>query len=304
MSKSSSSAASSGFARLALLDDRDSLYGGASSSCVASTSSLETTPQDSPLHSPSCASPDALHPRSATLSFAAEVLAAEARALQAATMRLKTDPDTAAGFDAAINVAIQTISDEGKLIWCGVGKSGLIARKLCASALSLGLSSVFLHPTEALHGDLGIVHSKDVVILLSYSGCSSEITALLPHIFARGTPVVAFCGKPSSQLVQQSRAWVDCRMPLLHHNPTAAAIATGGIIANSTHTDKMEGEAWAEVPAPSSTTTLTLALGDALIFTIARELGKGKRDFALNHPNGALGQAMRDQGLLTCAAAG
>ena len=69
---------------------------------------------------------------------------------------------------------------------------GLIARKLCASALSLGIASVFLHPTEALHGDLGIVHSKDTVLLLSYSGESSEITELLPHIINRGTAIIAF----------------------------------------------------------------------------------------------------------------
>ncbi len=178
--------------------------------------------------------------------------------------------------------------------------SGIIARKLCATALSLGISSVYLHPTEALHGDLGLVHQKDVVMLLSYSGGSSEITALLPHIISRGTAVIALCGKKDCDLVKQSQGWIDCRLPS-RQAPHTSAVQSGSKQVQPPNKNLSE-EAWPEVPAPSSTTTLTLAMGDSLIFALAKELGKGKQDFALNHPNGALGKAMREEGLVTLAA--
>lgn len=250
---------------------------------AASSSSLATTPEDSPM----------LRPTQASLLFATQILAEETRALQAAMLRLSNDKDTVEGFTASLHRALCCIENEGKLVWCGVGKSGIIARKLCATALSLGISSVYLHPVEALHGDLGLVHNKDVVMLLSYSGGSSEVTALLPHIISRGAALIALCGNRQSDLVKQSQGWVDCRLS------TEAASKADKASAASRN---MSEEAWSEVPAPSSTTTLTLAMGDALVLALAKELGKGKRDFALNHPNGSLGKAMREEGLQTCGA--
>jgi len=132
-------------------------------------------------------------------------------------------------------------------------------------------------------------------MLLSYSGGSSEVTELMPHIAARGASVIAFCGNPDSNLVKTSVAWVDCRMPAVGDHTSVSPL---------TASKRTEGEAWAEVPAPSSTTTLSLAMGDAMIFALARELGKGKKDFALNHPNGALGKAMREEGYPTAAGGG
>ena len=126
VSSMSSSAMSSAFSRLTSLDDsNESLYGGTSSS--TSLSSPLTTPSEprSPYYSP-----DGLAPSSATLTFAADILAAEALALHAATSRLRNDKETMAAFDNALRVALRSISEEGKLVWCGVGKSGKQA-ELC-----------------------------------------------------------------------------------------------------------------------------------------------------------------------------
>lgn len=301
-------------------------------------------------------------------SLAIDVLRAEARALLAAAERLE-QPSTFTlspgdHFDRAVSVALDALrlrqsSDgrrrrpKGKLVWCGVGKSGLIGRKLHATSLSLGIKSAFLHPIEALHGDLGMVDRKDVVLVLSNSGASSELLALTPHLRARGARMIAVCGRPESELVVQSDAWIDCRLPLLHHftpmappaygsgaptteaTPSSSAFTPGlspsstpdyesDDDASSTSSSSLsesdcssfslrsledrgssketsvapeptaqEPEAWTTVPAPSSSTTLALALGDALLFTLARELGHGKPHFARNHPNGDLGRQLR-----------
>lgn len=305
-------------------------------------------------------------------SLAIDVLRAEARALLAAAERLE-QPSTSTlspgdHFDRAVSVALDALRprqtselrrsrSKGKLVWCGVGKSGLIGRKLHATSLSLGIKSAFLHPIEALHGDLGMVDRKDVALVLSNSGETSELLALTPHLRARGARMIAVCGRPDSQLVEQSDAWIDCRLPLLHHRTPMAPPAYGSTAlrnevtpsssapspglspssasayeydddtssTSSTSSNEsdcssfslrslrsledrgssskdtsavpeptaQEPEAWATVPAPSSSTTLALALGDALLFALAQELGHGKPHFARNHPNGDLGRQLR-----------
>lgn len=288
---------------------------------------------------------------------AVDVLRAEARAILAAAERLSQAtpleelavPPTDS-FDRAVEVALEALRprctadgrrlrrSKAKLVWCGVGKSGLIGQKLHATSLSVGVRSAFLHPIEALHGDLGMVERRDVVIVLSNSGATSEVLALTPHLKARGARIIALCANPDSALALQSDAWVDCRLPLLHHPAPHAppsysspaydpdAVPTPGLTPASSEADgsgsssssacsslllsdepgpkpsveprrcnpnAQEPEAWASVPAPSSSTTLALAMGDALVFSIAQELGYGKAQFALNHPNGDLGRQLR-----------
>lgn len=311
-------------------------------------------------------------PVPAARSLAIEVLRSEARALLAAAERLgdqMEQPSRALpgeSFDRALAIALEVLrprqsSDgkrlrrpKGKLVWCGVGKSGLIGRKLHATCLSLGLKSAFLHPIEALHGDLGIVDRRDAVLVLSNSGATGEVLALTPHLRARGARMIALCGKPDSELAKQSDAWIDCRLPLLHHPTplappayTAPSASTSTSIGTSSPPVRapagddyeydsassvssecssfslrsldepaddptaQEPEAWAAAPAPSSSTTLALAMGDALVFALAEELGHGKTNFALNHPNGELGRQLRlereargAQGLATRSVAG
>jgi arabinose-5-phosphate isomerase len=150
---------------------------------------------------------------------------------------------------------------EGRVIISGVGKSGLIARKIAATFTSTGTPATFLHPVDSLHGDLGRVSSKDVAILLSKSGESDELFDLVAQLERFGVPVIALTGSPTSQLARYASVVLD---------------------ASVTH------EACAETLAPTSSTTVALALGDALAVTLLEEKGFSRDDFAQLHPRGAL----------------
>ena len=175
-------------------------------------------------------------------------------------------------LDASKNItddfvnAIETIlSCKGKLIVTGVGKSGLIGAKIAATFASTGTPSFFLHPTEALHGDLGVISKDDVVLAISYSGESEELSSILPHVKRFETPLIGMTRDRASTLAKYSDSVID-------------------VVVNK--------EACPLDSAPTSSTTLTLALGDALAVCLMRARDFKKSDFASFHPGGALGKKL------------
>ncbi len=155
---------------------------------------------------------------------------------------------------------------KGKVIVTGIGKSGYVARKIASTLASTGTPAHFLHPSEALHGDLGVIDRGDVVIAISNSGESSEVIQLLPYIKMLGVPLIAITNKKDSTLARYSDVH-------LHLN--------------------VEREACPLRLAPTTSSTATLVLGDALAMTLLQLRGFTERDFALRHPAGALGRKLR-----------
>ncbi|MCX6075269.1 MAG: KpsF/GutQ family sugar-phosphate isomerase [Campylobacterales bacterium] len=165
-------------------------------------------------------------------------------------------------FEKAVELIL---SCKGKLIVTGVGKSGLIGAKMAATFASTGTPSFFIHPTEALHGDLGMISKEDAVIAISYSGESEELSSILPHIKRFGTPIIGMTRDSNSTLGKFSDLVIDV---------------------------VVEKEACPLDIAPTSSTTLTLALGDALAVCLMRAKDFKKSDFASFHPGGALGKKL------------
>jgi arabinose-5-phosphate isomerase len=165
-----------------------------------------------------------------------------------------------------INDAVESIRQcGGKLIITGVGKSGLIGAKMAATFASTGTPSFFLHPTEALHGDLGMISSDDVVLAISYSGESRELSAILPHIKRFDIPLIGMTRDTNSTL---------------------------GRFSDIVLSIEVSKEACPLGIAPTSSTTLTLALGDALAICLMHARDFKKEDFASFHPGGALGRQL------------
>lgn len=174
--------------------------------------------------------------------------------------------DAAKNMDDVFEKAVEVIlACHGKLIITGVGKSGLIGAKMAATFASTGTPSFFLHPTEALHGDLGMIGKDDVVIAISYSGESEELGAILPHVKRFNVPLIGMTKNALSTLGRYS----DLVIPVI-----------------------VEKEACPLDIAPTSSTTLTLALGDALAVCLMRARNFQKSDFASFHPGGSLGKKL------------
>jgi len=186
--------------------------------------------------------------------IAKEVLKIEAEALLNAEI---TD-----GFLKALDIIENT---KGKLIITGVGKSGLIGAKMAATFASTGTSSFFLHPTEALHGDLGMIGKDDSVLAISYSGESEELAKILPHIKRFDIPLIGMSRDENSTLGKYSDAFIPT---IIHKEACPLGVA------------------------PTTSTTLTLALGDALAVCMMKKRAFTKEDFASFHPGGALGKAL------------
>jgi len=165
-------------------------------------------------------------------------------------------------FDRAVELILAC---KGKLVVSGVGKSGLIGAKMAATFASTGTPSFFLHPTEALHGDLGMIGKDDVVIAISYSGESEELGSILPHIKRFEVPLIGMTRDENSTLAQYS----DLLIKVV-----------------------VEKEACPLNIAPTSSTTLTLALGDALAVCLMKARNFQKSDFASFHPGGSLGKQL------------
>lgn len=188
---------------------------------------------------------------------AAALLRIEAQALLDAADRLDAD-----AFGEAVKVIAAC---RGKAILTGAGTSGIVARKIAATLTSTGTPATFLHPSDALHGGLGAVDSQDVVIAISNSGETGELLALLPYLRSRNVPVVSIIGSLDSSLADASAVVLDAAAKL---------------------------EACPFNLAPTSSTTVALAMGDALAVTLLQVKGLTPEAFALNHPSGRLGRRL------------
>ena len=189
-------------------------------------------------------------------TIAQETLNIEAQTLLNAAKNINDD----------FNKAVETIlTCKGKLVVSGVGKSGIIGAKMAATFASTGTPSFFLHPTEALHGDLGMIGREDVVLAISYSGESEELSSILPHMKRFGTPLIGMTRERDSTLGRYSDVVIDV---------------------------VVQKEACPLNIAPTSSTTLTLALGDALAVALMKARDFKKSDFASFHPGGALGKKL------------
>lgn len=190
------------------------------------------------------------------ISTAEEVLRIEAQTLLNAAQML----------DETIEKAVELIlKTEGKLIVTGVGKSGLIGAKMAATFASTGTPGFFLHPTEALHGDLGMISKNDTVLAISYSGESEELGSILPHIKRLDIPLIGLTRSAASTLGR----YCDVVIPIT-----------------------IEREACPLDIAPTSSTTLTLAMGDALAVCLMKARRFEHKDFAAFHPGGSLGKRL------------
>ena len=184
------------------------------------------------------------------------VFAVEAEGLAAVADRI----------DGAFSAACKAIlASRGRVVCCGMGKSGHVARKIAATLASTGTPAFYVHPGEAAHGDLGMVTDADIVLALSYSGESDEVLLLLPALKRQGNTVIAMTGRPASTLAREGDIHLDVSVP---------------------------AEACPLALAPTSSTTASLAMGDALAVALLEARGFTADDFARSHPAGALGRRL------------
>jgi len=186
-----------------------------------------------------------------------DLLRMEAEAVAQAAARLD-----AAAVERAIGLLAAC---RGKVVTVGVGKSANIAQKIAATLTSTGSPAVFLHPSDALHGGMGLVTGEDVAVVLSNSGETAEVVELLPYLQHRRTPIIALVGNLQSTLARRADAALDA---------------------------SVDQEACPLNLAPTTSTTVALALGDALAMTLMRVKRLTPEDFALNHPGGRLGKRL------------
>jgi arabinose-5-phosphate isomerase len=190
------------------------------------------------------------------LSLARKVLQTEAAAVLALVDRL----------DEKFARAVMLIREcRGRVIVTGMGKSGIICRKIAATLASTGTPAFFLHPAEAVHGDLGVIQADDVVIAMSYSGETEELRHVLETLKRIGTPLIAMTGDTASTLAQAAEVALDCRV---------------------------SEEACPMNLVPTASTTAALAMGDALAMAVLVEKGFKPEDFASLHPGGKLGKKL------------
>jgi arabinose-5-phosphate isomerase len=178
----------------------------------------------------------------------------------AAVLGLKSRLGDAFGQAVALMLAIP-----GRVVVMGMGKSGHVGRKIAATLASTGTPALFVHPAEASHGDLGMVTAQDLVLMISNSGESQEISAIVPVLKRLGTPLVAMTGNPGSSMAQHANLWLN------------------------TAVDK---EACPLNLAPTASTTAQLAMGDALAVALLDARGFKAEDFARSHPGGSLGRKL------------
>ena len=181
----------------------------------------------------------------------------QAEALLRLARRVEDD-----NFERAVSVVMAA---KGRLIICGVGKSGIIGRKMAATLASTGTPTFFVHPTEAFHGDLGMITPDDVVLLISYSGETEEVLKLIPSLKRQGVVTISMTGKPASTLARNTDVHLDvsCEREVCPHNL-----------------------------APTTSTTTTIATGDALAVALMLKRNFQPQDFARFHPGGSLGKRL------------
>ena len=189
-------------------------------------------------------------------ALARKVLETEAAAILALVDRLD------GRFDCAIDLLLQC---QGRVVLTGIGKSGIICRKIAATLSSTGTPAIFLHPSDAIHGDLGVIQSNDVVVALSNSGEGDELVHLLEAVRRLGARLIAITGGPHSTLAQAADVALDC---------------------------SVAEEACPMNLVPTASTTAALAIGDAMAMTLLVEKGFRQEDFAKVHPGGKLGKRL------------
>jgi arabinose-5-phosphate isomerase len=189
-------------------------------------------------------------------ALARKVLQTEAAAITALIERLDEN------FDRAVKMLYEC---QGRVIVTGMGKSGIICRKIAATLASTGTSAFFLHPAEATHGDLGVIQPSDILLAISHSGETHEVLRLLEAIRRIGARIVAITGNPASTLAQAADVSIDCQV---------------------------SEEACPLNLVPTASTTAALAMGDALCMTLLVEKGFREEDFAKIHPGGKLGKKL------------
>ncbi len=190
------------------------------------------------------------------ISQGRDILNKEAEALKSVAASLGVQ------FAQAVEILLES---RGKVIITGIGKSGHVGRKIAATLASTGTPSFFLHPAEAFHGDLGMISSGDVVLALSFSGESDELIKLIPSIQSGGNPLISITGNSNSTLAKYSTCHIDI------------AINSEACILNL---------------APTTSTTVQLAVGDAISIALMQERGFTATDFAKLHPGGSLGRRL------------
>lgn len=193
----------------------------------------------------------------------AELVRTEAAALESLAARL--EGAMAADFDRAVDLIVRCGEGNGRVVVTGMGKSGIIAQKIAATLSSTGSPALFLHPAEAVHGDLGVLMPGDVVVALSASGETEEILRLLATLKRKGDALVSFCCNLKSTLAGASDVALDC---------------------------SVDREACGLNLAPTASTTAMLALGDALAVAVSLRKGFKAEDFAELHPGGKLGKQL------------
>lgn len=183
----------------------------------------------------------------------------EVEAVQALSKRINTE------FAKACAILLQCINSKGRIVVMGMGKSGHIGRKIAATLASTGSPAIFVHPAEASHGDLGMITENDVLLAISNSGESEEILCILPLIKRLGVPLISMTGNERSTLAQCASVHLD-----IHVEKEACALGL----------------------APTSSTTVTLVMGDAIAIALLDARGFGAEDFARSHPGGKLGRRL------------
>ena len=184
----------------------------------------------------------------------------ESNAIMEAAKKLKNND-----VDKIINLFDKSFENKKKILLTGVGKSGIVARKLAATFTSIGFTAIYLNPLDALHGDLGIVNQDDLCIFISNSGETNELIQLLPHLKNKGSIQIGILGKKDSTLGNSSDVSLDAGV------------------------DK---EVCPLNLAPTASTTVAMAIGDALAVVWMSKSGISKNDFAINHPSGRLGRKL------------
>ncbi|HCM40565.1 MAG: hypothetical protein A2X97_10015 [Bdellovibrionales bacterium GWA1_52_35] len=193
------------------------------------------------------------------------VLRLEGQAILDCAERTSKDPQSSERFRRAIEVLNTSLNSGGKIIVTGIGKSGKVGQKIAATLCSTGSLAVFLHPAEGLHGDLGLITKKDAVLALSHTGNTDEVVRLLPSLKNLSVPVIAICGSKNSRLAKETEVWIDTFVGQ---------------------------EACPHNLAPTTSTTLALAVGDALALALMQLRGFDAAAFAAFHPGGSLGNRL------------
>ena len=201
-----------------------------------------------------------VHSDLSSLTALSACLEQEAAAILAASRRLSPRQ-----VESALQLLDECALRRAKLVITGVGKSGIVARKIAATFSSIGLMAVYLNPLDALHGDLGVVASDDLALLLSNSGETDELLQILPHLKRRGTTMMAVVGRTASTLARASQVVLDA---------------------------SVDREVCPLNLAPTASTAVAMAIGDALAAVWMERRGVSSEEFALNHPAGSLGKQL------------